>query len=75
MRIRTYLAALIYLPVNAVLFGAGAIAVLTIDYLDERATVMMPLVIALSLLLAAPLSWMIAPRMRLRHWRRREQTG
>lgn len=75
MRIRTYLAALIYLPVNAVLFGAGAIAVLTIDYLDERATVMMPLVIALSLLLAAPLSWMIAPRMRLRHWRRREQAG
>lgn len=68
---RLSIAALVFTMVNAVLFGAGAIAVLSIDALARNAEYLLPLVVAVSLIAAAPLSWAIAPRLRARFWRRR----
>jgi hypothetical protein len=69
MKTRLWIAALIYPMVNAVLFGAGAIAMLSIPALDAIAPVLFPVVIAASFVLAAPIAWVIAPRLRARYWR------
>ena len=63
---RFAIAALIYMMVNAVLFGIGAVTVLSIPTLSENAKIWLPLVVAASFALAIPLSWKIAPRLRLR---------
>ena len=63
---RFAIASLIYMMVNAVLFGIGAIVVLSIPGLSENAKVWLPLVIIASFVIAVPLSWIIAPRLRLR---------
>lgn len=68
MSTRLAIAAVIYLMVNAVLFGVGTVTVLSVPALDANATVLMPLVIIGSFILALPLSWAIAPRLRLRYW-------
>ena len=68
---RLRIAALIYTMTNAVLFGAGVITVLTVPGLAENAAYWIPVVVAASLVLAAPLAWGIAPRLRARNWRRR----
>ena len=60
------IAAVIYMMVNAVLFGIGAVTVLSIPGLSENAKYWLPVVIATSFVLAAPLSWIIAPRLRKR---------
>jgi len=69
---RLQIASLVFLMANAVLFGIGAIAVLSIPALSAQAAILLPVVIALSVLVAAPASWIIAPRLRARYWRRRE---
>ncbi|WAJ29504.1 hypothetical protein [Antarcticirhabdus aurantiaca] len=60
---------LIYGMVNAVLFGAGAITVLSIPSLQEQWKVLIPIVVVASFVLAAPIAWAIAPRLRARYWR------
>ena len=65
-RTRTWIALLISLPVNAVLFGAGAIAVLSIPALTEQAKYLLPAVIVAGLAATLPLAWMLAPRLRVR---------
>jgi hypothetical protein len=64
---RTQIAIAVGLMVNAVLFGAGAVAVLSIPALKAHAMVLLPAVIVLALALTPPIAWMIAPRLRLRH--------
>lgn len=66
MRTRTYIAGLIALPINAVLFGAGAIAVLSIPALAEQAKYLLPVVVVAGFVAAAPIAWMMAPRLRSR---------
>lgn len=68
---RITLAATVYLMTNAVLFGIGAIAVLSIPALQEKASLLLPLVVTISIIAAAPVSWIIAPRLRARTWRGR----
>lgn len=68
---RLGIASLVGLMVNAVLFGAGLIAILTIPALSAQTFVALPVVIVLSFVLAAPISWAIAPRLRARYWRGR----
>lgn len=63
------IAAVVGLMVNAVLFGAGLIAVLMIPALNANAFVALPVMIVLSFVIAAPISWAIAPRLRARYWR------
>ena len=67
MRTRTQIAMLIALPVNAVLFGAGAIAVLSVPALADQAKYLLPAVIVTGFLATAPIAWLLAPRLRVRH--------
>lgn len=69
MKTRLWIAAMVYPMVNAVLFGTAAIAMLSIPALDEMAATLFPIVIAASFALAAPIAWVIAPRLRARYWR------
>ncbi|MCF8476498.1 MAG: hypothetical protein K9G60_05680 [Pseudolabrys sp.] len=66
---RLEIAALVYLMTNAVLFGAGLIAVLAVPVLSAHAAYAIPTVVVLSFVLAAPLAWALAPRLRARYWR------
>ena len=72
MRTRLWIAALIYPVVNAVLFGMGVIPMLSIDALADQASILFPFMVVGSLIIAVPIAWMIAPRLRLRYWQRRQ---
>ncbi|MCW2247399.1 hypothetical protein M2352_003033 [Azospirillum fermentarium] len=69
---RFRLALLIYGMVNAVVFGIGVVLVLGVPSLSQWALQLMPVVVALSFILAAPIAWFLAPRLRLRFWRTQE---
>ena len=71
MKTQLAIAALIYMMVQGVLFGAGAVLVLATP-LTEFAMTLMPWVVAISLIISIPIAWTIAPRMRARYWRREE---
>lgn len=71
MTTRTRIALLIYGMVDAVLFGAGAVAVLVLAG-PELWKYLLPAVVVAAFALAAPLSWAIAPRLRARNWGKRE---
>lgn len=60
---RFTLAAIVYPMVNAVLFGAGAAAVLSIA--PENTPTLFVAVIVVSFILAVPISWLIAPKLSL----------
>ena len=68
---RAYIALLVYLMTNSVLFGAGVILVLTWPALSVDAGFWITVVVTTSFILAAPIAWWIAPRLRARYWRRR----
>lgn len=68
---RFAIAALIYSMTNAVLFGAGLIVILLVPAFGEHLALAMLAVIAGSFVLAAPIAWFLAPRLRARYWRRR----
>jgi hypothetical protein len=72
---RTRIAILIYSMTNAVLFGIGIVTVLNVPSLAARAWIGIPAVVLLSLVLAVPIAWWIAPRLRSRWQRRHEASG
>ncbi len=67
--------ALVSMMTNAVLFGAGAITVLSVPALNEQAKYLLPVVIVASLVLAPVAAWFITPRMRARNWKRPAPTS
>ena len=69
MSTRTYIAALISMMVNAVVFGAGAITVLSIPVPAAHAAYLLPVVIALSFAISPFIGWAMAPMLRSR-WQR-----
>lgn len=69
-RTRMGISALIYTMVNAVLFGVGLIVVLSVPALRAALMVWIPVVVLASLVLAVPVSWWLAPRLRARNWQR-----
>lgn len=69
MSIRFVIASLVFMMVNAVVFGVGLVAVLTVPSLARHAFDLIPAVVVASFTISAPLSWMIAPRLRARYWR------
>ncbi|MBP0437163.1 hypothetical protein [Tianweitania sediminis] len=71
MSTRFRIALVIYGLVNAVVFGTGAITILSLPSLSEHWPILMPIVVVASLVLAAPLAWFIAPKLRSRNGRRR----
>jgi hypothetical protein len=70
MKTRFAVTALIFMVVQGVLFGAGALLVLATPMRAEMET-LLPYAIAISFMLAAPFAWIIAPRMMQRYSRRR----
>ncbi len=69
---RSRIGFLIYGMTNAVLFGIGIVLVLSIEALSQHAWILIPLVVLVSLVLAWPIAWFIAPRLRKPLWRRRQ---
>lgn len=73
---RLFIAAMIYPMINALIFGAGAVLVLSVPMLSQQASVALPIVIATAFVSAAPIAWYVAPRLRYRFWRRKgEEPG
>jgi hypothetical protein len=70
---RLSIAVLIYWMTNAVIFGVGVATVLSIPELRENAATLVPLVVITSFILAVPVAWLIAPRLRARYQRKQEQ--
>jgi len=66
----TWLKIMSGLMINAVLFGLGAITVLSIPALAEQAKYLIPAVVVLSFALVPFIAAPIARRMRLRNWGR-----
>ncbi|ACE99818.1 hypothetical protein Rpal_1279 [Rhodopseudomonas palustris TIE-1] len=69
---RFRIASLVYMMTNAVLFGIGMVAILTIPALSQNAMAWVPAMVVASFALAAPIAWLIAPRLRARYWRHRD---
>lgn len=72
MSTRTYIAAMLFLMINAVVFGTGAVAVLSIPSLNDHAGFWLPVVIAVSFAISPLVAWFLAPTLRLR-WQRQHQ--
>lgn len=68
---RLAVAVLIFMMVQAVVFFAGVLLVLTTPLASE-AMALMPWVVALSVAVSAPLSWFMAPMLRARYLHERE---
>jgi len=71
MSVRLGIALLVFLMVNAVLFGIGLVTIVSFPDLYARAMTLLPLVVLASVGIAAPISWFIAPMLRVRYWRSR----
>lgn len=65
-----FITAIVSMMTNAVLFGAGAITVLSVPALNDEAKYLLPAVIVASFVLAPIAAWFIAPRLRARNWPR-----
>ncbi|MES2724222.1 MAG: hypothetical protein V4656_13800 [Pseudomonadota bacterium] len=66
MSTRVFIAAVLSLMVAGVLFGIGAIPVLMIPALSAKASLLLPIVVVLSIVLTPPIAWKLAPRLRAR---------
>ncbi|MFL9501092.1 hypothetical protein ACJMQP_13600 [Rhodopseudomonas palustris] len=69
---RFRIAALVYMMTNAVLFGIGMASIMTVPALAQNAMDWVPMAVIASFILAAPIAWWIAPRLRARYWRHRD---
>ena len=68
---RAGIAVLIYSMTSSVLFGAGLIFVLSLPALSADIGLWISVVVGASFILAAPIAWWMAPRLRARYWRQR----
>lgn len=66
MRKRLIVAALVYLPVNAVLFGLKLVPILTIPALTPHSATLIPIATASTFILAIPIAWFLAPYLQSR---------
>lgn len=73
MSVRFQIAAMVFMMTNAVAFGLGLLPVLLIPSLAQNAFTAVPAVVMASVIVSAPLAWVIAPRLRARFWKEREQ--
>ncbi len=74
MATRVGIAALVFMMVQAVLFGIG-IVVLLATPLKADAMTLMPVMVATTFALAVPLSWWLAPRLRASYWKNLNHAG
>ena len=71
IKTRAGIAALVYTMTNAVMFGAALITVLAVPYFRAHAAIGIAAAVVVSLVAAAPVAWLIAPRLRTRYGRQR----
>lgn len=71
MSTRFSIAALISMMINAIVFGIGVTAVLSVPALNAAAAFWLPLVVAVSFVVSPFIAWALAPRLRSR-WQRRQ---
>ncbi len=71
MSTRFSIAALISMMINAIVFGIGVTTVLSVPSLRADAAFWLPLVVAVSFIVAPFIAWVLAPRLRSR-WQRRQ---
>lgn len=71
MGVRLQIAALIFMIVQAVVFGIGTVLVLATP-LQREAMELLPAVVVASFIISLPVSWFIAPRLRA-HFSRSQQ--
>lgn len=64
MSTQFYLSVLVFMMVQAVLFGVGTIIILGTPLID-KANILMPVMIVVTAILAVPLSWAISMWVRL----------
>jgi hypothetical protein len=74
-RNRRRIAVLIYSMVNAVLFGIGLLIVLLMPPFNAHLGLWIPIVVVVSFVLAAPIAWLVAPRLQARYDRKRQTEG
>jgi hypothetical protein len=74
MSVRFQIAILIFMMVQAIVFGAGTVIVLATP-LAAFAMTLMPWIVDVSIMVSAPVSWFIAPRLRARFWNPRGHGG
>ncbi len=72
---RLYITIMLSLMTCAVLFGIGAVTVLSVPMLSEQAKFLLPVVIAASFVLGPIIAWFMAPRMRARYWKVRDRAA
>lgn len=72
-RTRVQIAALLFTMSNAVVFGAGLIGLLMLGLSAQATGLGIALITVCSIVIAGPIAWMIAPRLRTRYWRRTGQ--
>ena len=74
-RNRRRIAVLIYSMINAVLFGTGLLIVLLMPPFKAHLGLWIPIVVIVSFVLAAPIAWLVAPRLQARYDRKRQVEG
>ena len=72
MTTRAYIAFVVALMVNAVVFGVGAVTVLSVPAFSDLAAYLLPAVVAVSVVVSPFIAWAIAPALRAR-WPARHQ--
>jgi hypothetical protein len=72
---RVYITILLSFMTCSVLFGIGAVAVLSVPGLSEQAKFLLPIVIAASFVLGPIIAWFMAPRLRARYWKDRDRAA
>lgn len=68
MSTRLAIASLLFMMVQAVFFGIGAVILLATS-LERHAAELMPVMIASTLAVSLPVAWWLAPRLRARFWK------
>jgi amino acid transporter len=72
---RLYIMIMLSLVTCAVLFGIGAVAVLSVPAPSELAKFLLPVVIVASFVLGPIIAWFMAPRLRARYWKARDRAA
>lgn len=73
MSVRLQLAIMVGLMINAILFAIGILTVLSIPILANNAKYAIPVVVVACFTITPFIAWIMAPRLRLRYWRDREE--
>ena len=68
----TWLTIVCSMMINAVIFGTGAVLVLSVPTLAAHAKILLPFVVIAAFAAAPFFALAVAPRMRLRNWGRRD---